>query len=142
MFFNAQSTATGWEAIPHGPDPYYDLDPEESNPNFLHDTPAPMTNHHYTIQRGGGVDQLLERRTPSSYPMHDQSSTPFRSTRKTERVFTSQTCCADSLSVCPTLVCRTRMMIIYARYKDPAVQVRVRWITETRKVAACTCRTG
>ena len=34
------------------------------------------------------------------------------------------------------------MMTLYARSKGPVVHVRVRWITETGKNQACTCRTG
>ena len=55
-----------------------------------------------------------------------------------------------SMSVCPTLVCiRTHKNDHVRSFKilqsksefDPVVQVRVRWIAETRKDSACTLLT-
>ena len=59
-----------------------------------------------SIERCDGVDQLLERRPQDPMDSMTRGSNPVRSTRKKlVRVFPSQKCCADSLSVCPAPVC-------------------------------------
>ena len=62
----------------------------------------------------------------------DPKFEPSQELTKNLRGCHSQTCYADSLSVCPTP--RTHV-------KDPVVHVRVLWIAETRKNPACTLLT-
>ena len=60
---------------------------------------------------------------------------------RTERVFPSLKCCADSLSPRVCTYVRIRMITDPTHVKDPVVHVRVLWNTETRKDPACTLLT-
>ena len=74
--------------------------------------------------------ELVERRTQDSTTSVTPVSNTVRSRMMFFRVFPSQKCCADSLSVFPSPVCiRTHKN---DHIKDPVVHVRVRWITKTR----------
>ena len=69
--------------------------------------------------RGGSIGTASDSRSNAN-GFHDPSSNPVRSTSKTYEFFPSQTCRADSLSVCPPPPCvyaRIRM-ITHARYRS------------------------
>ena len=92
---------------------------------------------------GDGVAQMVECWTGD---LKTRGSNLVRSTiKKIVKVFRSQICCADS-SLCaqPLCVYACIRMITYTRWRacSPCLTVRVRWILETRKDPACTCRTG
>ena len=69
-----------------------------------------------------------------------KSLSPIWGTRNTLRVYQSEKCCADSLSVCPIPVCIRMHKNRMITFKDPVVHVRVWCITETQKDPACTCK--
>ena len=107
--------------------------------NYKSVTRIPLATAH--LIWGGGVAQLLERRTTDS--MIRVRITPGAQ-GKLNDFFPSQRC-ADSLSVCPSPVCIRTHKNDHVRTLKKILSVvkgnvRVRWIMETLKDPACTCK--
>ena len=81
---------------------------------------------HLYVPQGNGLAQWLEHWTEDPKV---KGSNPVRRTRKT--FLMSQKGCADSLSMCPTPVCISRIRKTCTHVNDPVVHVRVLWIMET-----------
>ena len=138
MSHGARSVTEAWESGHAWNQPSVKSD-QERMPNFPHALEVPLSSPgvFWTLHRGDGVAQSVERRTRDPKTGGSNPVRVRRSTRKNCDIFFRKNVVLIRCRCAQPRCAHARVrMIMYALY--PVVHVRVGWIMKTRKVPACT----